>query len=361
MSVLDVDNKGCKVMMVGSAEQSGGGVSTVLKLMKQMPFWKKYNCFWLGTQIQRNYLWKLWYALKSNILACFIIWRYDIIHFHTVPDFNCMLIQLPVFLLSRLTRKKIIMHVHVGNQLANHVDNRFFIWLLTHSSGIVFLAEKWKTFFMEHYVTRHVNKRFPRLEVVYNACEMTPCIPFENKEKIIIMAVYFCENKAPDLLLKAWSKLKTEYPDWHIWLLGNGNVSYYKSMADEMNISDSVSFTGYLTGKERELFFRKASIYCMCSYMEGFPMVVLESWMYGLNVVTTPVGGLPDVIEDGKNCLVFDFGDSDSLADKLRMLIDDVELRKSMADYSRMFVEKRFSPETINISIDSLYKSLMNS
>lgn len=90
-------------------------------------------------------------------------------------------------------------------------------------------------------------------------------------------------------------------------------------------------------------------------------MVVLESWMYGLNVVTTPVGGLPDVIEDGKNCLVFDFGDSDSLADKLRMLIDDVELRKSMADYSRMFVEKRFSPETINNSIDSLYKSLMNS
>ena len=39
--------------MVGSAEQSGGGVASVLRLMKTMPFWEKYHCGWLGTQIQR--------------------------------------------------------------------------------------------------------------------------------------------------------------------------------------------------------------------------------------------------------------------------------------------------------------------
>ena len=44
-----------KVLMVGSAEQSGGGVASVLRLMKTMPFWKKYQCGWLGTQIQRGY------------------------------------------------------------------------------------------------------------------------------------------------------------------------------------------------------------------------------------------------------------------------------------------------------------------
>lgn len=44
-----------KVLMVGSAEQSGGGVASVLRLMKIMPFWEKYHCGWLGTQIQRGY------------------------------------------------------------------------------------------------------------------------------------------------------------------------------------------------------------------------------------------------------------------------------------------------------------------
>ena len=44
-----------RVMMVGSAEQSAGGVASVIRLMKKMPFWEERRCYWLGTQIQRNY------------------------------------------------------------------------------------------------------------------------------------------------------------------------------------------------------------------------------------------------------------------------------------------------------------------
>ena len=54
-----------RVLMVGSAEKSGGGVATVIKTMKKMPFWQKYSCSWLGTQIQKNYLWKLFFAVKA--------------------------------------------------------------------------------------------------------------------------------------------------------------------------------------------------------------------------------------------------------------------------------------------------------
>ena len=56
--------------MVGSAEQSGGGVASVLRLMKTMPFWEKYHCGWLGTQIQRGYGVKLWFALKAYSRRC---------------------------------------------------------------------------------------------------------------------------------------------------------------------------------------------------------------------------------------------------------------------------------------------------
>ena len=88
--------------MVGSAEQSGGGVASVLRLMKTMPFWEKYHCGWLGTQIQRGYGVKLWYAVKAYFKALFTIWQYDIVHFHTVPDKICLIIH-------RYTRRQ---HVH---------------------------------------------------------------------------------------------------------------------------------------------------------------------------------------------------------------------------------------------------------
>lgn len=142
-----------KVLIVGLAEKSGGGVASVLRLMKTMPFWVKYHCGWLGTQIQRGYGVKLWFALKAYFKALFTIWQYNIVHFHTV---------------------------------------------------------KAKT------------------AVIYNACAPTPAVDYSIKEKSIIMAAFLNDNKHPDLLLKAWKNLKADFPDWHVTIMGNGEVERFQ-------------------------------------------------------------------------------------------------------------------------------------
>ena len=341
-----------RVLVVGSAEQSGGGVASVIRLMKKMPVWEEYHCYWLGTQIQRNYAWKLWYALKAYLRALFIIWRFDIVHFHAVPDIS-MVIQLPVFLLAWAGRKRIIMHLHVGNQLKDHTENGLFKWCLKRTDLVILLAKKWQALFHELYA----DIKTPTA-VLYNACEEVPEVAFEEKEKMIMMAAYFNDNKAPGLLLKAWQKIHHSYPDWRVYMLGNGEVERFRRMAAEMGLQDTVTFTDYVTGKEREDYFRKASIYAMCSYEEGFPMVVLEAWAYGICVVTTPVGGLPDVLEDGKNALVFDFGDWEGMADRLSRLMENEEKRRAMAVYSRQMVYERFSPSSVDRQYEAYLKEI---
>lgn len=344
-----------KVLVIGSARQSAGGVSSAIKLMEKMPSWEMYSCRWIGTQIQRNYLWKLCYALRSWLVALIIVWRYDIVHFHTVPDRICLIIQMPIFLLALVGRKRIIMHIHMGNQLRNHTNNKLFLWHLKKVDLVILLAKKWERLFKEEYSCIKT-----RTTVLYNACEeVSPIYPAE-KEKLIIMAAYFTDNKAPELLLQAWHKLKDKYPDWKVRMLGNGEVERYKQMAEDMSLSSAVKFTGYITGKAKEDYFRKASIYCMCSYEEGFPMVVLESWAYGICVITTPVGGLPDVIEEGSNCLTFPFGDSDALAEKLELLIENENLRNDMMKNAREFVLKTFSTDKINRDICGIYEQLQS-
>ena len=342
--------------MVGSAEQSGGGVASVLRLMKQMPFWEKYRCGWLGTQIQRSYGVKLWYALKAYAKALFTIWGYDIVHFHTVPDKICLIIQLPVLLLALAGRKKIVMHIHMGNQLEDHTQNGLFIWCLNRADCVVLLAKKWQNLFETLY---------PRVKaktaVIYNACAPTPAVDYSIKEKSIIMAAFLNDNKHPDLLLKAWKNLKADFPDWHLTIMGNGEVERFQTMAHGMALDDSVTFTGYITGKQKEDVWNRASIYCMCSRNEGFPMVVLEAWARGVAVVSTPVGGLPDVIEEGRNCLTFPFDDVDTLTVQLRRLMESSGLRKQMAEYSKTFGERVFAPETISESVDLLYKEILKS
>ena len=342
-----------RVLVVGSAEQSAGGVAQVIRATKQMPVWQEYHCRWLGTQIQRSYAWKLWYAVKSNLTALFIIWQYDIVHFHTVPDWQSLVIQLPVFLLARLGRKRIVMHIHMGNQLRHHTQNKLFKWCLRRSHLIVLLAKKWERLFQECYQDVKVPTT-----VLYNACETVPEVPFSEKENVIIMAAYYVDNKAPDLLLKAWQKIGDKYPDWKIYMLGNGEVERYRRMASEMGLSGKMEFTGYVTGVEKESYFRRASILCMCSYEEGFPMVVLEAWMHGICVVTTPVGGLPDVLEDGRNALVFDFGNWQQLADRLERLINDASLRRQMAGDARQFAINRFSPQQYSSQLTQIYTKL---
>ena len=77
-------------------------------------------------------------------------------------------------------------------------------------------------------------------------------------------------------------------------------------------------------------------------------------------MVTTPVGGLPDVIEEGKNCLTFPFGDANALAKQLRRLMDSAALRREMAEYSKVFGEEKFAPKKINESIDELYCQILS-
>lgn len=87
-------------------------------------------------------------------------------------------------------------------------------------------------------------------------------------------------------------------------------------------------------------------------------MVVLEVWARGIVVVTTPVGGLLDVIEEGKNCLTFPF--DDALTMQLRKLMESPELCRDMAEYSKSFGEKVFAPVMVNESIEKLYEEILN-
>lgn len=345
-----------KVLMVGSARESGGGVASVIRLMEKMPVWQEYRCHWLGTQIQAGKMTKAWYALTSYVWALFHIWQYDIVHFHTVPDRICLVIQMPIFLLAMLGHKKIIMHVHMGNQLLQHTSNSLFLWHLKRADLIILLARKWKEMFAEKFPSVHTPTT-----VLYNACECRDTISFEQRKKQIIFMGYMDDNKAPNILLEAIASLKShdELDGWTVILMGNGDVARFSRMAVEMELTKEVEFTGYVTGCRKERIINEASILVLCSYNEGFPMVVLEAWSYGIPVVSTPVGGLPDVIEEGKNCLTFPFGDSKALAKQLRRLICDDGLRTDMGIYSQCFLRKHFSLENINAAIRKIYNGLI--
>jgi glycosyltransferase, group 1 family len=91
---------------------------------------------------------------------------------------------------------------------------------------------------------------------------------------------------------------------------------------------------------------------------EGFPMGVLDAWAYGLPCVVTPVGGLPDIVEDGENALVFPVGNVEILSQQLEKLISNVELRTKISQASIELADNTFNIKKINMELGQIYESL---
>ena len=87
-------------------------------------------------------------------------------------------------------------------------------------------------------------------------------------------------------------------------------------------------------------------------------MAVLDAWAYGLPVVTTPVGGIPDVAVDGENMLLFNPGDIDTLAEKLDLIMNDEMLRDKLSASSTKLASEKFNIDKITAQVAEIYESL---
>lgn len=179
-----------------------------------------------------------------------------------------------------------------------------------------------------------------------------------TNDKIILYAGTINERKGYSDLIQAFAKIATKYPDWKVVFAGNGEVEEGEQLAGQLGISGQVEFAGWVSGEKKDTLFRRASIFCLPSYAEGFPMAVLDAWAYGLPVVTTPVGGIPDVAKDGENMLLFSPGDIDRLAENIDKLISDKELRCRISNASKEFAKGKFNINTINKQLGEIYASI---
>jgi len=88
-------------------------------------------------------------------------------------------------------------------------------------------------------------------------------------------------------------------------------------------------------------------------------MAILDAWSYRLPVITTPVGGIPDIIMDGINGLIFKQGDIIALSLKMEELINNKKLRDELSKASKSLIENEFSLFEISKELNEIYKSLI--
>jgi glycosyltransferase involved in cell wall biosynthesis len=176
--------------------------------------------------------------------------------------------------------------------------------------------------------------------------------------KTILFAGGLIPRKGYADLITAFHNLGDEATGWTLLLAGDGEMTKAANLARELGIADRVVLPGWVSGEDKEQLFASASVFCLPSYAEGFPMAILDAWSGSLPVIATPVGGIPDWIVDGENGLLFTPGDVFALTDCLRRLIREPELRNRLGDEGCRTAKTHFSLSSVTDSLAAIYNVL---
>ena len=121
-----------------------------------------------------------------------------------------------------------------------------------------------------------------------------------------------------------------------------------------------VSYLGWIDEGEKGELYRSADLLVLPSYEEGLPYVIVEAMAAGLPIVATPVGAIPEVINDGINGLLVKPGDYRALADKLLTLCRNEGLRSRIGRANRERARLLFSQEVVFQELETIYDHLIN-
>lgn len=160
--------------------------------------------------------------------------------------------------------------------------------------------------------------------------------------------------KRYDDFLKAAKIILDSRPQARFVLAGDGPLlDGLRALAGKLGIRNEVVFTGF---RDDVLdVINTFDIFAVSSLNEGIPMVVLEAMALEKPIVTTNVGGMPEIISDNISGFLVDQGDIRGLASACIRLLDDSALRRKIGQASRKRVEEEFSSETQRDRLLKLY------
>lgn len=175
--------------------------------------------------------------------------------------------------------------------------------------------------------------------------------------KRFLMATRFVYAKGLDLMMEAFEKFCKEDDEWQLDIIGSGDLwNEIISDAKKRHIEDRVNFVGYTN--EPEKYYLNSSVFLLPSRWEGWPMVIMEAFEFGLPVIAFHTGAMDLIIDDGKTGFLPEAFDVDKFTEAMLKLAHDDELRRKMSR-NAIWKSEDFAIEKAVSEWNHLFEELM--
>lgn len=283
--------------------------------------------------------------------------RPDVVHVHTSHRFSFYRSSIYVLYSRYVWRVPVVLHVHgssfdefVGSASPPVAAVQSFVF--DACDDVIVLSAYWRDVLAERVDPA-------TLRVLPNAVDPDRYeAEIDAEPPRIVFVSNLIERKGVRELVDALDDVldRTERPV-AVDIAGDGPLS--EQVERLAATHDAVTYHGYVSEPRKRALLRDGSTFVLPTYAEGLPIALLEGMAAGNAIVSTPVGAIPEVVDDGGGVLVTP-GDRDELADALAELLADSDRRTAMARRNRRLVEERYTWEQVVDELLTLYERRAN-
>lgn len=342
-----------KVLFLGPDKKAKGGMASVLESYSQ--YFSPFH--YLPTNSRKNSLVGLWNAMVSALsLPLHRLRGRKIVHIHYATG-KSWVRKVFLMYLTKVLGFKIVMHCHGAEmkQFSGKVGYSKIGKVLGHADANIVLSESWKEFFQKKLNCRDI--------YIINNIVGYPALETDHNTGLFIEFLFLGKidyRKGLYDILKACKILKDKEYKFRLVVGGNGEIDKFKKAVSENGLEDFIDFRGWMTGEEKEHALSHCDVLMLPSFNEGLPIAILEAMTYGKAVISTPVGGIPEIIRHEDNGLLVTPGNVEEIASAMERYIKDSGLAHGHGKKSLKIIEN-FLPETVGAQLEQIYRGLLKS
>lgn len=291
--------------------------------------------------------------------------RFDIIHSHFADHAG-----FAGAVISKLLGKPFVLTSHgydiyynkkLGYGLGSHLPSRLLIWFILKMPSKITVASK---ALKNQLKTWNVDSK--KIEIINNGInldfiksDITPKI-IKNSQVILTVA-NLLPIKNIGYMLEAMPYVLEKFTDVRYIVVGDGpEREKLERIADKRELTNNVDFVGELRNNELPRYYSMADVFVLPSVHEGFGIVKLEAFAFGVPVIVTNGGGAVEGVDHGENGFVVPLNQPKKLAEAIITILANPELKESMGRRGKEIVMKNYLWKHNVKKVIKVYSGLMS-
>lgn len=335
--------KQLKIVMLGDSLSKQGGIVTLEKLMiEQAP--PNIQIQHIGTVVDGSGTDKV--LVFATALSQFV-WHLlskevDLIHIHVAERGSAFRKAIITILAKLVFRKPVILHsnspeFHVFYHQLPPLVQKWLRWAFCQCDCFIAVSQTWRNFYIQN-----LGLKAEQVVVLANPIKFPATVPLRTDvDKVCFVSLgRIGQRKGAFDLIKSFSILPDEDKSQaNLILAGDGDVEKARNLVESLNLSEYVTILDWLNSDRRDALLAKADVFVLPTSNEGLPLALLEAMSWGLPVITTPVGGIPDIVTQNQNGLLVEPEDIQALSKAMQSLIQNKNLRLYLGSNARESVK----------------------